>query len=79
MTDFLAQDRSVETTSPTPPDGDLKLIETIRADDGQIDFLSRNVARLARSAGYCSFPFDAARFRRRVRRRNRASSKGNEK
>ena len=66
--DFLTQDRSVQTTSTTPPDEDLKLIETMRADDGQIEFLDRHVARLARSAGYFSFPFDEARFRRRVRR-----------
>ena len=65
---FLTQDRSEQTTSTTPPDEDLKLIETMRADDGRIKFLDRHVARLTRSADYFSFPFDEARFRRRVRR-----------
>ena len=65
---FLTQDRSVQTHSTTPPDDDLKLIETMRADGEQVLLFDRHVARLARSADYFSFPFDEARFRCRARR-----------
>jgi len=54
--------------SDTEPDEDLRLIETMRYDGGRIPLLDRHVERLARSAEYFSFPFDEARFRRRVER-----------
>lgn len=45
---------------------DFKLIETMRFDGVRIPLLDHHVDRLARSAAYFSFPFDDARFRRRV-------------
>ena len=59
---FLTGDSDAET------DEDLKLIETIHFDGTQIPLIDRHVRRLARSAAYFSFPFDEARFRRRVER-----------
>ncbi|WP_103028830.1 aminodeoxychorismate synthase component I [Salinibacter altiplanensis] len=65
---FLTQGRSAQSDPTSSPDEDLKLIETMRAEEGRILRLDRHVARLARSADYFSFPFDEARFRRRVDR-----------
>jgi para-aminobenzoate synthetase/4-amino-4-deoxychorismate lyase len=48
--------------------GDFTLIETMRYDGEQIPLLDRHVERLAHSADYFSFPFDEARFRRRIHR-----------
>ena len=64
---FLTTPRSAQS-STAPPDDDLKLIETMRADGARIALLDRHVERLSQSAAYFSFPFDEARFRRRVRR-----------
>lgn len=43
---------------------DLKLIESMRFEDGEFPLLDRHMDRLARSAAYFSFPFDEDRFRR---------------
>ena len=64
---FLTTPRSAQS-STAPPDDDLKLIETMRTDGARIALLDRHVERLSQSAAYFSFPFDEARFRRRVRR-----------
>ena len=65
---FLTQARTAPSDSTAPPDEDVKLIETMRSDGRQILLLDRHVARLARSADYFAFPFNEARFRRRVDR-----------
>ena len=64
---FLTTPRSAQS-STAPPDDGLKLIETMRTDGARIALLDRHVERLSQSAAYFSFPFDEARFRRRVRR-----------
>lgn len=62
---FLTTPRSAQS-STAPPDEALKLIETMRSDGPRIALLDRHVERLSQSAAYFSFPFDEARFRRRV-------------
>lgn len=58
---FLTGDEDDEKQDST---ADLKLIESMRYEDGEIPLLDRHVDRLARSATYFSFPFDEDRFRR---------------
>lgn len=55
------------TTPQDEESEDFKLIETMRFDGVRLPLLDRHVERLARSATYFSFPFDEARFRRRIR------------
>jgi para-aminobenzoate synthetase/4-amino-4-deoxychorismate lyase len=65
---FLTGDAGSQSKAATSPEDDFELIETMRFDGVRIPLLDRHVERLARSAEYFSFPFDEARFRRRVER-----------
>jgi len=57
------------TSEQSDSDAELPcLIETMRFDGVQIPMLDQHVSRLARSASYFNYPFDEARFRRRVHR-----------
>jgi para-aminobenzoate synthetase/4-amino-4-deoxychorismate lyase len=56
------------THDPSADPAGPRLIETMRHDGEAIPLLGRHVERLARSAAYFNYPFDEARFRRRVRR-----------
>ena len=51
------------------PDTPLRLLETMRVEDGTVFFLDRHLDRLARSAAYFGYPVDRAALRRRVARR----------
>ena len=66
--EFLTQDQSPRSRPAADAGENLKLIETMRHEEGGISLLDRHVDRLARSAEYFSFPFDEERFRRRVHR-----------
>lgn len=59
---------SMQSTQMNTEDDDLRLIETMRFDELQVPMLDRHVDRLSRSAQYFGYPFDEARFRRRVDR-----------
>jgi para-aminobenzoate synthetase/4-amino-4-deoxychorismate lyase len=54
------------------PEGDLELIETMRAEAGTVSLLDRHAARLADSAAYFGFAFEADAFRQRVHEAARA-------
>lgn len=54
-------------TGQSQEDEPLKLIETMRAEDGTVGLLDRHVDRLARTAEYFDYPFHDSRFRQRVR------------
>jgi para-aminobenzoate synthetase/4-amino-4-deoxychorismate lyase len=57
------------TSAQTGEDADaLRLIESLRFDGLRFPLLDRHVDRLARSADYFDYPFDEARFRRRLER-----------
>ena len=66
--EFLTQGQSPRSRPAADAGENLKLIETMRHEEGGISLLDRHVDRLARSAEYFSFPFDEERFRRRVHR-----------
>ena len=53
-------------TGQSKEDEPLKLIETMRSENGTVALLDRHVARLARSAEYFGYPFDEARLRQRM-------------
>lgn len=53
---------SQSASDQTPP----RLIETMRFDGVRFPLLDRHVERLAGSSAYFDYPFDEARFRRRV-------------
>jgi para-aminobenzoate synthetase/4-amino-4-deoxychorismate lyase len=59
LTDPPSHDPSADPAGP-------RLIETMRHDGEEVPLLDRHVRRLARSAAYFDYPFDEARFRRRV-------------
>jgi len=63
-TQFLTPSATSRQSAPdeAPP----RLIETMRFDGVRFPLLDRHVERLARSADYFGYPFDASRFRRRV-------------
>ncbi len=62
-----AQFLTTHMDSQSTTEEDFQLIETMRFDGVRIPLLDRHVSRLAQSAAYFSFPFDEARFRRRVK------------
>lgn len=49
-------------------DTPLKLIETMRAENGSVALLDRHVDRLATSAEYAGYPFDERHLRQRVQK-----------
>jgi para-aminobenzoate synthetase/4-amino-4-deoxychorismate lyase len=59
---------SMQSKQQRAADDELRLIETMRFDGLQVPMLDRHVKRLSRSASYFDYPFDEARFRRRVER-----------
>jgi para-aminobenzoate synthetase/4-amino-4-deoxychorismate lyase len=54
-------------TGQSRDDEPLKLIETMRAENGTVALLDRHVARLARSAEYFGYPFNEGRIRERIK------------
>ena len=63
-TQFLAS--SATSCQSAPDEAPPRLIETMRFDGVRFPLLDRHVERLARSAEYFGYPFDASRFRRRL-------------
>ncbi len=59
-------------TGQSRDDKPLKLIETLRAENGTVALLDRHLARLARSAEYVGYPFDEAHIRERIQASLRA-------
>jgi para-aminobenzoate synthetase/4-amino-4-deoxychorismate lyase len=63
-TQFLTS--SATSRQSSPDDAPPRLIETMRFDGVRFPLLDRHVERLARSAAYFGYPFEASRFRRRL-------------
>jgi para-aminobenzoate synthetase/4-amino-4-deoxychorismate lyase len=63
-TQFLTS--SATSRQSSPDDAPPRLIETMRFDGVRFPLLDRHVERLARSAAYFGYPFEASRFRGRL-------------
>jgi para-aminobenzoate synthetase/4-amino-4-deoxychorismate lyase len=64
-TQFLTP--SATSRQSTPDQAPPRLIETLRFDGVRFPLIDRHVERLSRSAAYFDYPFEEARFRRRLR------------